>query len=468
MSSFDTPRPRPGVALAAAAAVGLLSVGLTAMHPPPPAEAGAEPATELSPPPYSSTWIAIDTASPAITLNDSTGTVGAPQTLAEDAKCGVDQGAPGSRYLTLEGSTRATAGNPSYSTDLASFSGGSLGVKEKKSGTSCSMVDATAEGLRLTLGSGLATELGGTAVASSAYLDVELKQDAQILATLTTPSGGTEYFELRSGSTVDTPAPTGVTVPDGHVTVCNMPADSGPDSGVNDHCRWPISAPSWETPSDDGIMFTSMTLRAANGSFSLDGGSDGSVLPEAPLSPPTASIIELVDGTLDCRETTRTILADGDAPEVFVSRLDNADGSDCSVVPYSLSTEPGLARFLKPLDTQTTAQFIWDITWALPERDASLQPTTALQDLKIDYETGEPYVTLAWCPVSGYEDGTFVGYTQAPNGSWPAGITDQSELDNMQFACVISRDAQPLSGSDPLKIRSHDRAYVLGDAGMRF
>jgi hypothetical protein len=258
-------------------------------------------------------------------------------------------------------------------------------------------------------------------------------------------------------------------VPGGHITVCNMPADSGPDSGVNDHCRWPISAPSWDTPSDDGIMFTSMTLRAVNGSFSLDGGSDGSVLPDAPLSTPTASIIELVDGTLDCREATRTILADGDAPKVFVSRLDNADGSDCAVVPYSLSSEPGLARFLKPLDTQTTAQFIWDITWALPERDASLQPTTALQDLRIDYETGEPDVTLSWCPVSGYaEDGTFVGYTQAPDGSWPAGITDQSALDNMQFACIISRDAQPLAGSDPMKIRSNDRAYVLGDAGMRW
>jgi hypothetical protein len=466
MSSFDTPTPRLGVALAAAAAVGLLSVGLTAVHLPLPAGAGAEPTTELSPPPpYSSTWIAIDTRAPAITLNDSSGMVGPAQTLTEAANCGVDQGVAGSRYLTFEGSTNAGANNPSYSTDLTSFSGGSLGVKEKKSGTSCSMVDATAEALRLTLGGGL----GGTAVASSAYLDVELKQDAQILATLTTPSGGIEYFELRSGSTVDTPEPTGVTVPGGHVTVCNMPADSGPDSGVNDHCRWPISAPSWDTPSDDGIMFTSMTLRAVNGSFSLDGGSDGSVLPEAPLSTPTASIIELVDGTLDCREATRTILADGDAPEVFVSRLDNADGSDCSVVPYSLSSEPGLARFLKPLDTQTTAQFIWDITWALPERDASLQPTTALQDLRIDYETGEPDVTLAWCPVSGYAaDGTFVGYTQAPDGSWPAGITDQSALDNMQFACIISRDAQPLFGSDPLKIRSHDRAYVLGDARMQW
>jgi len=467
MSSFDTPRPRLGVAFAAAAAVGLLSVGLTAVHLPPPAGAGAEPATELSPPPpYSSTWIAIDTKASAITLNDSTGTVGAAQTLAEAADCGVNQGAAGSRYLTLEGSTNAGAKNPTYGTDLASYSGGSLGVKEKKSGTSCSLVDASAEALRLTLGSQLAAELGGAAIASSAYLDVELKQNAQILATLTTPSGGTEYFELRSGSTVDTPVSTGVTVPAGHVTVCNMPADSGPDSGVNDHCRWPISAPSWGTPSDDGILFTSMTLRAVNGSFSLDGGSDGSVLPEAPLSTPTASIIELVDGTLDCRQATRTILADGDAPKVFVSRLDNADGSPCSVVPYSLSTQPGLARFLKPLDTQTTAQFIWDITWALPQREASMQPTTALQDLKIDYETGEPYVTLAWCPASGYAaNGTFIGYTQAPDGSWPDGVTDQSALDNMQFACVISRDAQPLSGS---KVRSHDRAYVLGDAGMRY
>jgi hypothetical protein len=485
MSSFDTPRPRLGVAFAAAAAVGLLSVGLTAVHLPPPAGAGAEPATELSPPPpYSSTWIAIDTKASAITLNDSTGTVGAAQTLAEAADCGVNQGAAGSRYLTLEGSTNAGAKNPTYGTDLASYSGGSLGVKEKKSGTSCSMVDASAEALRLTLGSKLAAELGVVAIASSAYLDVELKQDAQILATLTTPSGGTEYFELRSGSTVDTPVSTGVTVPAGHVTVCNMPADSGPDSGVNDHCRWPISAPSWGTPSDDGILFTSMTLRAFNGSFSLDGGADGSVLPKAfpGMSNETdASVIEIVDGTLGCGtddNKTRVILADGSAPQSQITRLGNADGSSCVAVPYSMGTAPQEATFHKPLDLQTYAQFVWHLTWHVDPTffDAG---KTALPELKMDWEVydengdpvkdenGDPVAItpLGWCPSSGWSGGAFVGY---PESTWAdAGITDKVDdayLPGTQFACVISRDAEPGQGTTPTKVTVKDDVYLIGDA----
>ena len=257
-------------------------------------------------------------------------------------------------------------------------------------------------------------------------------------------------------------------LPPSHKTVCNMPADSGPDSGVNDNCRWPISMPSW-SGTDDGIMFTSLTMRAVNGSFSLEGGADGSVLPPAPLSTPDASIIEVVDGTIDCGQASRTITAAGDAPEFVVRRLDNADGSSCSAVPYSMNTGPGLARLLKPLDTHTTAQFVWDITWALPQREAALQPTTQLQDLKIDYETGEDLITLQWCPVSGYEaDGTFVGYTQDEDGEWSdPGIVDQSAYDGMQFACVISRDAQPNPGSDPATVRSNDRVYVLGDARLR-
>ncbi len=466
MSSNDVPRQRTGAALISALAVGALAVGLSVAHLPRPAEQDAQPAAAVSTPSYSSSWIAIDTAAPAITLNNSSGPLGV-QTLAEADACGMNQGAVNDRFVSFSGSTNATANKPSYSASLASFSSNSIGVKEKKSGTSCYQVNTPSESLQIQLGNAVPSTLGTTGpVASSASLDVELKQDAQLLATTTLDGQNPHWFRLLSGSSTPVPLPSGVPAASVQTTTCNLSADSGSDNGTNDNCRWDISMPSW-AGTDDGVVFDTITIVPLNGQFSLEGGSDGAVSP-VPLSTPNASIIEIVDGTLACGDSTRQISASSDgSPQVQVHRLaTNADGTACQVVPYSLSTDPGLAQFLKPLDTQTTAQFIWDLTWTLAENSG--QPTTALQDLKIDYEVGDPLRTLQWCPVSLYAaDGTFKGVTKAPTDPWPAGVTDQSSYDGMQFACVLYREAQPKTTSSSREVFSHDRVYVVGDATMR-
>lgn len=455
-------RSRAVQVVAATTAVGVLPVALAVLHLPRP-----DAATTLSPAASaaavgtassSTRWVALDTGtSPSITLNGPGGRTGAAQTLAQAADCGMDQGAAPSRYLSFSGST-----GKSYSESLASFASGSIGVKEKKSGVSCYQVGSPSESLRVSLGAALRSALGPDVVASAASLDVELKQGAQIMATAKLKGAVTGVFELRSGSSIIAPAPLPGGVTATAVTNCTSSADSGPDAGVGDNCRWPVSTPSW-LGADDGIVFDELTLTAVSGSFSLEGGGDGQVDPQSPLSTPNASIVQVADGVLDCGASTRTIAASADAPQVSVYRLGNADASSCVPVPYSLDTAPAYAQFLKPLDSQTTAQFLWDLTWRFPETAG----TTALPDLKVDYEYPTPgtTVTLGWCPNPTFDDtGRFAGY---PAGSITAAMDQEPDLAGTQFACVVSRSARPVDG-DPDTVSSHDVVYVYGDAGMRY
>jgi hypothetical protein len=480
MSSNDVPRQRTGAALLSALAVGALAVAVSVVHLPRPAESTTsdtvvQPA--VAPPSVDPTgWLSLQTGmSSQVTYHDA-GT-GAPATLSQSLSpgnnCGIDQvsGAT-NRYLTFAGSLTGPDTTPSES--LASYQNGSIGVKEKKSGTSCVRVDSPNEVLDLKLGKALPA---GT-VASSAFLDLELKQSARIIATAKLGGQKVATFELQSGASIGPKDPTADVTQE-----CSGSADSGPDSGTSDNCRWALSTPSWLSTPDDGIYFDELVMEAVNGSFSLEGGADGTYDP-AVLTLPAGessavldgSIVEVVDQSLLCGDKTTTVLGAGDAPDATVTRLGNADGSTCTGLPYALDTGVkdgfGYAQFLKPLNNQATAQFIWDLRWTLPENTA--QRTTALQDLKIDYETGETPTVLQWCPESLYDSttGTFKGAVKsspdpAPNGTWTSGVTDQSSLDGMQFACIIYREAEPERPSTSNEVRSHDRVYVVGDATMR-
>jgi hypothetical protein len=135
-------------------------------------------------------------------------------------------------------------------------------------------------------------------------------------------------------------------------------------------------------------------------------------------------------------------------------------------VPYDLSTADNSARFLKPLDVQPTAQFVWDVTSLFPSTTA----TTVLPDIKIDYETPDatgasPLVKLGWCPDANAVDdpALFPGYTVAQVAALP----DQDDFIGTQFACVISRTAKAVAG-DPDQVSVRDLVYVYGDARMQF
>ena len=95
--------------------------------------------------------------------------------------------------MTFTGTLGGVGGT--FSESLASYENGSIGVKEKKSGVSCSRVDAPVEVLDLKLGKGLPA---GT-VASAAFLDLEMKQSARILATARFNGRDQGTLERRAG-----------------------------------------------------------------------------------------------------------------------------------------------------------------------------------------------------------------------------------------------------------------------------
>ena len=466
---FSTPHRVSGLKAAGAVlAVAVVPLALVVGHlPDRTASTTVQPAAGGSGQPLGS--IAITTgAIPAISLFRGAETLPATvESISGDKTCAVVLGSE--RVLNLRGSI----GGP-FAEGLASYAVGSLGVKEKKSGTSCSQVNApTTETLELKLGAATAAAFNAPALMSTAYLDLELKQSAQVLATASLGDDVVGRFELRSGtsSLPITPA-----VPTTAVASCSNGADSGPDSGTGDNCRWAVSV-------GDDISFDTLTLKAVQGAFSLEGGGDGLVVTKAvPLDAPlptfpasNASIIDIVDGyegILGCGDSTPLEPQNGDAPGVIVHRLNNVGDAPCTEVPYFLGNGSQFAQFLKPLDTQTEAQFVWEVTWRLPYTAT----TSVLPQLTLDYETGQSVrVNLGWCPDAStlptgapWTGGYSADQLAATN---PVLLPDQDDFAGKQFACVISREAQATdggaAGTADDYVLARDFVYVLGDATMR-
>ena len=440
-------RRRVAVAAAAALALGL-SVG----------SAGPAGAAPTDPPSYVKSWLALDTgASNTVRLVNADKTLsGSPQVLSGGKACSLNEGGAG---LLDFSSTPSSPG--------VGFSGGGIGVREKStsSGTSCGAVDAAkAESLTLTLGNGV-----GSLVAMSASLDIDLKQSARIIAraSLSTDPAGTPpaLFELQSGANIGATPTAGATV-----FTCNNPADSGPDSGANNNCRWEISAPSWTRESvdpltpplgEDGVQFDTLTLTALAGSFSLMGGADGPVndaafpLPQYlgadgdpntnDVSISSASIFELVEGQLDCGETAAL---SGPVASSW-TRLANYAGGDCEPFPYSsrsgTDADGVFAEFSKPLDYQTAAQALWTTTFVVGAGN-TIPPIRVYLD-QVDGPQLE-FSPLTACPEEYWLNGTFVGPSSQPEAP---------------TACLV--DA--VRGSGKLNKSVTYTAYVYGDAVMR-
>ncbi len=303
----------------------------------------------------------------------------------------------------------------------------------------------------------------------SASLDIDLKQSARILASasLSTDPAGTPpaLFELQSGANIGATPTTGATV-----FTCNNPADSGPDSGANNNCRWEISAPSWTRESadpltaplgEDGVQFDTLTLTALAGSFSLMGGADGPVDDAAFPLPPYfgadgdpdtndvsisgASIFELVEGELGCGDTATL---SGPIASSW-TRLNDFTGGNCAAFPYSsrsgTDAEGAFAEFTKPLDYQTSAQALWATTFVVGAGN-TIPPIRVYLD-RLD-GTQIEFSPLLACPDGYFLNGTFVG----PSAQ-PAAPT----------ACLVTA----VRGTGKLNKSVTYTAYIYGDAVMR-
>lgn len=351
---------------------------------------------------------------------------------------------------------------------------GGFGVQDKGTGTSCGRVDSGAlESLTLSLGTDAVGVLGSELLASAARLDLDLKGGARVTATATGPAGQFTRI-LQSG----TPLPGDSTNPD--VTPCSQRTDSGPDSGANDNCPWPITAP---VPTDgDPLYFTSLTLVANTGSFALSGGSDYVSDPAGNRS--VFDLVEAVDGNL-CVGDEYPLPAseDGTTPEVTVTRLDNADGPSEVCVPYRFTNAPQSAELLKPLDSESSAQFVFDFVWTV-DADITLgddeigDGLVRRTEVDFDGEDGAADLptVLASCPdlesVTVEVDDVPTDFPVVNNIDENDNAPDLADVETgapgipgKQFACIVTQSVEPTAAKadGTEQVRVTERIYAYGD-----
>ena len=367
------------------------------------------------------------------------------------------------RLLAFKGSFTGQRG----SADPASFAVGSLGVAEKKTGTSCYQVD-TPSGDALTLSPG--ADLAGSYLFDSAALDLDLKQSAAILATAFRDADGdglleagevVRTYELQSGASVGRTSSA-----DEVFKECKVSADSGPDSGSSDNCRWPIDSVG------DGRVFDALVLKALVGSFSLEGGADG--------APTGASVFELAYGEL-CVGDTRTLEATGTSPGVTVTRLGDAGTQTGECFVYRFEHAGQGAELTKRLEDSASAQFVFDFVWTV-EADTTVNDDAVEDGLvnrtTVDFDgsgDGDGPTPLSSCPDL---TTTTVGGIAFPVVSNIALNDNAKDLakdypiaddpatvgineDTKQFACIVSQSIDPIPGTNNVEVT--ERIYAYGD-----
>ena len=199
------------------------------------------------------------------------------------------------------------------------------------------------------------------------------------------------------------------------MSTCTGSADSGPDSGTNDNCRWAISVPSWSAEPRRRHLLRRARPRGGQ-RLLLPRGRCRRHLRARPTRPgrclhhrgrrPDPGLRGEDPGPR--RDDTHG------APEPTVTRLDNADGSSWVPVPYTVDNGPGFAHFLKPLNAQVAAQL-----YRTPPGPLAASPgTSSVPGLKIDFEVSNGYVPLGLCPSPVYTSGVFSALALTPERPW--------------------------------------------------
>jgi hypothetical protein len=353
---------------------------------------------------------------------------GEQQRFSGGQQCSLVPTPGGSALLELRGYVGAEQ-------EAAGFRNGDIGVFEPQADGSpanaaqCARVDAGSftadETLGLRLGADVADEFGAI-VATRATVDIVRNSQAGFIRVTLVAADGTEtslpsisWRGGRSGSDIPTPAFTGV--------------------------------------------FTELRLTADEGSFSLRGA-------ELTLAS-AADATFCVDGAVGATYTNDT--------GVTVRHLGNADGSACTAFGIRLTgTDTARVWFIKPLDVDREAQFIFEVPWNTVGWPA-LTPGSDLPQAFIDFENTDPptEIEMPYCPDYLYDaTGTLVGL----DGSNAADRAALAALDMVtdvpgdlrtegtQFACIGDRDASvtKAAGEAGFEVDVTDLIYLIGDAKM--
>ncbi|WP_353813426.1 hypothetical protein [Agromyces sp. SYSU T00266] len=263
---------------------------------------------------------------------------------------------------------------------------GSIGVKSGGStGVPCARVDSTED---------LTVSLTGVPDAVLASLDLEFKGAVQVDILVSNGGAPVDTFQVRAGGGIV--AGEGV---DGSATLpytatatsaqpianCRNATDAGPDSGPNDNCYLTIEP----SASFDAITFTPLM-----GEMSLEGSWDFG------NDPAFDTIFVLgsgYDGELGCTAENSTATIDQGTVYGTFTRLENTDGSECVLKPYTLSadTAAGELSFVPvDIDPPQPAAYMGTVKFA-PQNSAN--PFTSHLEYDQDDDGPMGWEYMPWC-----------------------------------------------------------------------
>ncbi|MFC6239121.1 hypothetical protein [Longivirga aurantiaca] len=381
------------------------------------------------------------------------------ETLGRGSRCALTQS--GSDVINFASSPSGADGTPG-------FGYGAVGVSSlnKRSGNACTQVNSdvdnsgTDESLTVLLNGTATKSVFGPGKAYNAQLDLEIKGNATLV--ITTANAGTpgRTYTVYSGT-----AATGIT-PSATEIVCNSgTSDTGPDSTSGDNCqvRFGAASVAATVPAD---FFTSLTIEALAGSFSLEGGSDWGTAAAANRT--VFKLAAVPDGLINCPLDNHAEKLDSSYANwgIEVDRMVNGDGTPCIALPYALVTDGTSATFLKPIDQQLTAQFALTLKHLVTT-------TNPLPIVQYDWEDGNGPRDLAKCGPAYYNgvqggNGSETDLALITAGNPPlidynalkANVADASTVTGYQHACVY---AQTSVTFDDGRILAIDYVYLTGD-----
>ena len=165
---------------------------------------------------------------------------------------------------------------------------------------------------------------------------------------------------------------------------------------------------------------------------------------------------------------------------VTVEFIGNADGSPCEGFGIKLGRDgDAQVHFIKPLDVNPEAQFIFTVPWDTIALVAPAMLPPVFIDFEVPSPHGPPEHEMPYCPDYLFEDTALVGMPSPTSPGYTAARTDLDSRDmepvisgvvqteGTQFACIGDRDADISKSSGPgFEATITDTIYLIGDARM--
>ncbi|WP_438854276.1 hypothetical protein [Agromyces sp. M3QZ16-3] len=348
-----------------------------------------------------------------------------------------DIGTPKNCQITVEGPLASIDGSDRG----PGLKDGSIGIKTGGStGVPCARVDSTEL---------LVVSLEGVPDAVRASLDLELKGSARVDIVASKGNAVVDTFQVRSGGGIvpgqgtdgTTTAPyTATATAAAPIVNCRNASDSGPDSGPNDNCYVTIE-PSAE--------FDSVRFRPLSGEMSLEGSSD---FGNDPAFDTIFTLGSGYDGELGCTEENSTATIDVGTVYGSFTRLQNTDGSECVLKPYTLDVdiEAETLSFV-PVDIGAPQPAAYQGTVAFAPKP-SANPFTNRLEYDQDDDGPLDFVDMPWCAGDPYATPDVPG--SIDTGVIPSGHT----------WCIVQETTSIYSATE---MRTTWSVVGIGDPKMR-